>query len=128
MRAGRSVDTAHVASAIVSVWDEIDRALTPIVGARGMAALYGRTLFLTGRECVDCAGMPDGVTDAMRLDSLRERLLPCTPERATDIGCTLFLTLESLLSSMVGTALTERLLRAVWASHSSGETAQDTSS
>ena len=40
-------DAEQVADAIVAIWLEIDQALNPIIGHRGVAALYNRSLNLT---------------------------------------------------------------------------------
>jgi hypothetical protein len=48
-RAGKGTDAALIADAIVSTWQLIDTALSPIIGHGGVAALYKRSLYLTGR-------------------------------------------------------------------------------
>ncbi|TXH34301.1 MAG: hypothetical protein E6Q92_13075 [Burkholderiaceae bacterium] len=37
----------RVADAAVTAWRELDAALSPIIGQRGVAALYQRSLYLT---------------------------------------------------------------------------------
>lgn len=39
----------QIADAIVETWHEIDTALTPIIGKRGLAALYRRSVFITAQ-------------------------------------------------------------------------------
>lgn len=124
-RAGVGADTARTADAVVAIWREIEHELTPIIGTRGVAALHGRALFLAGRLHPGVFAAHEGVLGKMDLEGLRAALTRCSDDDASTISCALFATFEELLSSMVGTALTERLLRSVWAPHSSGQPAQD---
>lgn len=124
-RAGAGADVHQIADAVVVTWRDIERELTPIIGARGVAALHGRTLFLAGKECPALEGAPSGVMTEMDLEALRSALGTSSSVDALSAGSVMFATFEDLLASMVGAALTERLLRAVWAPHSSGKPAQD---
>ena len=47
-------DAEQLADAIVAMWLEIDQALHPIIGHRGVAALYNRSLHLTA--CLPLVG------------------------------------------------------------------------
>lgn len=59
---------------VVDVLKQIDDALTPIVGARGVAALHGRCPFLTARAFPWLDGRHDGVQVTMDLDALRRAI------------------------------------------------------
>ena len=115
----------QVADAVVSLWREIELRLTPIIGARGVAALHGRSLFLTAREHAWLATGPDRVAMGMDLNALRLAVLTQDAGAALTGGGALFVNFHDLLTSMVGPALTERLLRDVWAPPSNGLPAQD---
>jgi hypothetical protein len=39
-----STDTLQIASALVSIWEEIDGALRPVIGQRGVDGLFRRSL------------------------------------------------------------------------------------
>lgn len=45
-RAGDEADAARIADAIVALWEQLESALAPIIGRRGVAALYKRSLYL----------------------------------------------------------------------------------
>jgi len=46
-RVGESADAVAIAAAALSLWQEVDVALAPIIGQPGVAALYKRSLYLT---------------------------------------------------------------------------------
>ena len=46
-QAGHVPSAGHTAQAVITAWHAIDDALTPVIGARGLVALYLRTLHLT---------------------------------------------------------------------------------
>ena len=116
-------DAAQIARAVVGLWDEIDDALTPIVGAGGVVALYQRSLHLTATAHPWLAIKANG-GDPANLQSL---LAQQSPADAAAGGSAFLLTFHGLLSSLVGPSLTERLLRSVWAPLSSGPPPQDSS-
>src|SRR5581483_11816567 len=43
----KDANAAQVARAMVAMWQRIDAALTPVLGRRGVAAIYKRSLYLT---------------------------------------------------------------------------------
>jgi hypothetical protein len=120
-RAGESADSATIASAALSVWQDIDRALSPIIGQPGVAALYKRSLYLT------LVGQPALVTayeGALRpgeFEGLETALTQQTPAQALAMICALLNTFHELLTHLIGGSLFERLLRTVWGKPSSGD-------
>ncbi len=124
-RVGPDADPVAISRSVVDVWTRIDDALAPIVGARGVAALHGRSLFVTARAHPWIGGRQTGVQLAMDLQSLRLALESQDAAEALRGATALFEAFNDLLTSMVGTALTERLLRPVWDSPDGGPTAQD---
>ena len=125
-RSGPAGDLRSVADAIVALWRDIELQLTPIIGPRGVAALHRRSLFLTAREYPWLLITSDGAALTMDLDSLHGVLHVQAAPAALTAGGALFLTFHTLLTSMVGPALTERLLRDVWDTPSASTPAQDT--
>lgn len=125
-RVAKDADAAQIAEAVVSTWQEIDAALTPIIGQRGVAALHKRSLYLTGAAHPWLAGMHEGVQSTMDLATLKSVLAQQSSADAEAGGGALLQTFHELLASLVGPSLTERLLRSVWANSSSGPPAQDT--
>jgi len=125
-RVGEDADAAQIAEAVVATWQEVDAALTPIIGQRGVAALYKRSLYLTGAAQPWLAGTHKGVPTAMDLAALKSVLAQQSSANAAAGGGALLQTFYELLTSLVGPSLTERLLRPVWANSLSGRPAQDT--
>ena len=125
-RVGQSHDQAHVAASVVALWHEIERQLMPIIGARGVAALYGRTLYVTTRTHPWLGDAPEGVQASMDLETLYNAIAAQPRAIAIEGGRALFTAFHGLLESMVGAVLTERLLRDVMAPSTSGESAQET--
>jgi len=126
-RVGNGADSAAIADAIVATWREIDIALTPIIGQRGIATLYKRTLYLASAAHPWLAGTHEGVQSGMDLGSLKAAFLQQSSATASAGAGALLDTFHELLASLVGPSLTERLLRSVWANSLSGPTAQDNS-
>jgi hypothetical protein len=124
-RLGKFADSADIANAIDVIWKEIDASLFSIVGQRGARALYQRCLFLTVREYPWLSGTFEGVQTIMNLPELRVALLQQTPTNALAAGRAFLQTFETLLATLIGQALTERLLASVCTTTSSGEPAQD---
>ena len=127
---GRIPDGAHagqVADAVAAIWREIDQALHPIIGHRGVAALYQRSLSLSAAAYPWLAMEQRGIPAAVDPAALHAALVQQTGAEAAAGGNALFHSFHQLLASLVGASLTERLLRSVW-DHSPGAApAQDTS-
>jgi hypothetical protein len=119
-------DAEQVAGAIVAIWLEIDQALHPIIGRRGVAALYNRSLSLTAAAYPWLAIDQPAVPAAIDPSGLRSALVQQTAAEAAAGGSALFQSFHELLASLVGTALTERLLRSVWTHPSGTSPVQDT--
>ena len=68
-------DAEQVADAIVAIWLEIDQALHPIIGHRGVAALYNRSLHLTAAAYPWLAMGQHGVPAAVDPSALRAALV-----------------------------------------------------
>ena len=118
-------DAEEVADAIVAVWQEIDQVLHPIIGHRGVAALYSRSLSLTAAAYPWLAIGQPAVPAAVDPSGLRAALVQQAAAEAAAGGSALFHRFHELLASLVGTSLTERLLRSVWTHPSAASPAQD---
>ena len=127
-RVGAGANAAQVADAIFAVWAEIDDALTPILGSRGVAALYMRSLHLAGKAHPWLAAPDEGEPPAVGPAALKSALARHSSSAAAAGGSAFLQTFHELLASLVGASLTERLLRSVWAAPSSGPHKQDTTS
>lgn len=107
-------DAEQIADAIVVIWLEINQALHPIIGYRGVAALFNRSLKVTSREFPWLGEGHRGVMESVDASQLKATLLRQRPDVAVAGGIVLFITFHELLASLVGSSLTDQLLRAVW--------------
>ncbi|HZT55906.1 MAG TPA: hypothetical protein VFA35_06750 [Burkholderiaceae bacterium] len=115
-----------IAESVAAAFDALDRALTPIVGQRGVAALYERSVHLA-RKAHPWLPVPQGsVPSAIDLRALVLGLAQRTAADAGTGGAALLQTFHDLLTHLIGASLTERLLRSVWANFLSGPSAGDT--
>jgi len=126
-RVEKQADAEQIAVAVVAIWLEIDTALAPIIGRRGIAALYGRSLYLTVSVHPWLANAHDGVQADMNLAGLKSVLAQQNSAKAAAAGDALLHTFYELLTTLVGPSLTERLLRSVWENSFSGTPPQDIS-
>ena len=125
-RLGPDADAVQIAAAVLAVWREIEAALTPIVGTLGVAALYKRSLHLTSAAHPWLASTRQGMHVNIDLAALEALLLQQHAAAGAAGGGAFLQNFHALLASLVGTSLTERLLRSVWANASTAATAQDT--
>lgn len=128
--AAKGADATRLASAIVSTWIHIESVLMPVVGKRGFAALYARSLHMA------CAGH-DWLTPAdeaaddtvMNLTLLKTALLQQDSASAATGGGAHLQAFYELLGSLIGPSLTERMLDSIWeqslTTRPSGETHHD---
>ena len=119
-------DAAKIAADVIAVWHEIDGALHPIVGQRGVTSLYKRSLHLTSPAYPWLVGLQDDIQATMDLAALQSVLVRQSSADAAAAGGDLLQTFHELLASLVGASLTERLLRSIGAPSPSGPPAQDT--
>jgi hypothetical protein len=129
--AGRVTDDAsagQIAGAIAAIWQEIDQSLHPIIGHRGVAALYNRSLHLAAADYPWLAMGHQGVLAAVDPSALKAALEQQAAAEAAIAGLALFQSFHDLLASLVGASLTDRLLHSVWARSAGASPAQDTSS
>jgi hypothetical protein len=115
----------EVAQLVVTSCFEIDKALTPIIGQRGLVALLKRSLHLASVAHPWLAAGHEAFDLKADLDELMAALSLQTPEFAARGGGLFLEQFHQLLTALVGTSLTERLLRSVWATFLSGSFAQD---
>ena len=123
-QAGGESDTNSSRQAALAVnawWHAVSDSLAPMLGLRGVSALYQRTVHLAAGTHPFLASA-EGELDLPALQAL----LAQQPESAiTAAGATLASTLSSLLEGLVGPSLTQRLLHDVQAPTTAGNPAQD---
>lgn len=104
-----------IAGVVTDIWTEIERVLQPIVGHRGVAALYHRSLRVTTAARPWLSPAYPGLLADIDLDALRAALVAQTPAEASAGALDQLEAFCTLLASLVGASLTARLLAPVWA-------------
>ncbi len=125
------VSSEEVAALVATAFAGTDQALTPIVGQRGMIALYKRTLHLSRPLhpwLTIAAEAADDANPEIEFAALTTALATRTSADAAVAGAQLLDSFRTLLTTLIGESLTERLLRPVWATFLSGSSARDTKS
>lgn len=124
-RVAEDADSHQIAAAIQALWTDIEAALQPIVGRRGVAALFKRTLHLAAARHSWLAPLMPGSDDAIDLGALTALFAAQAPALASEAGSALFEIFRELLATLIGAPLSERLLQTVWSNSSSAAPAQD---
>ncbi|HWG10055.1 MAG TPA: hypothetical protein VN693_00945 [Rhodanobacteraceae bacterium] len=123
----KATNTAQAADLAAATWRKIDDALWPIIGHAGMAALFRRSLYLARTDQPALTAMVDVEIAHGDYAPLREVLAQqSSVDAAMAVQAALLKIFLDLLTSLIGAALTERLLRSVGNNPSSGEAVQDT--
>lgn len=111
--AAGGAESAQIASAVGSSWKAIDSALSPILGSKGVAALYVRSLHLAG-DRHPWLRNSQGAKGAMDLSQLEAALSQQESEAAAAAGGAHLEILYDLLVSLIGASLTRQLLASAW--------------
>jgi hypothetical protein len=112
--AAQGAELVQVADAIVSTWKTVEAALAPVIGSKGVAALYGRSLYLTIPGHPWLAALYKKGDTPMDLGQLRTVLAQQDSGAAAAGGGAHLQALHELLASLIGPSLTDQLLRAAW--------------
>lgn len=124
-RVGPNADIAKTAHAITSTLQDMDTALTPIIGHQGVAALYRRSLHVCISGHPRLTGIYDNVQSSLDLAALQAVLVEQSEADALFFGEALLSTFYELLTTLIGPPLTARLLRDVWGPSSSNTPSQE---
>ena len=120
-------DTVSLTTKVVSIWRDIDTSLAPVIGHRGVAALFGRSFHLVRADYPWLTAPHESTTDRIDFASLQSALSQLTSANVVTISGALLDKFAQLLTNLIGVSLTERLLRPVVDVHSAGAAAQETS-
>lgn len=104
-----------IADEVVRLWGRMDSALRPVVGARGVAALYGRSLQLAAVPHPWLAAAGSGSWKLMDLKLLRQQLASQPADEAVTAGLDHLGQFDQLLGSLIGNTLKDQLLASAWA-------------
>jgi hypothetical protein len=115
LRVGEAGDTGTVAANTFATWQQVASQLVPVIGARGVDALFRRSLHLTSKAFPWLALAGNGGNSASLLVSLKTRLADLETASATEASHALLVTFIESLETLIGESLTQRLLGPVWA-------------
>jgi hypothetical protein len=104
----------------------IHLALAPIIGDRGVSALYRRSLFLIARHAAWASLLHDDEGTSNDYAALQSAIAQQPSSDALKVTEALFETLYTVLVSLIGAALTERLLHPMFDTSSNGHAVQET--
>ncbi len=102
-------------------------ALDPVIGTRGVAALYKRSVHIAQGDFPWLAATHVQLPSETPFDSLARVFDAQHPDEGARAGASLLRSFCRLLDSLVGSSLTERLLRPVLSNLSSVAGARDES-
>jgi hypothetical protein len=127
-RAGKAADAKAIAKAAVDIWPEVTARLAPVIGERGVDAIFRRALHQTSAAFpwLQIAGDRGSVVSV--LGNLETCLAGQKTAAAAAASQRLLMTFTELLAAMIGESLTERLLGPVWAAPPLPASEQETGS
>lgn len=111
--AAEGADVGQIACSAVSTWCKINDALAPVIGQRGVAALYERSLYLVRAEYPWLTPVHERGLELGAFRPLQAAMALQTRSAATATQGALLHAFAGLLSSLIGRSLTDRLLAAV---------------
>lgn len=117
-----SADAVGISEIAVSIWDCVGVVLSPIIGHAGVAALFKRSIYLTRNTHPWLSVVNDGAEPSAALQVVlaqQDRI------EAIAANAALLQNFQELLISLIGASLSERLLRSVWETPSSGDAVQE---
>jgi bifunctional ADP-heptose synthase (sugar kinase/adenylyltransferase) len=93
---------------------EVSAALSTIIGQRGVAALFRRSLSISSAACPVLTELDEPTQTEHPYQALQQALAKLDAEQALAASSALAENFHHLLTTLIGPALTERLLRNVW--------------
>jgi hypothetical protein len=118
---------AQIAAETASIWRDIDVVLTPILGQRGSAGLFKRSIQLASAHHPWLGSTAEAIGISIDTTELCAQLAQRDQAEAAAAATELLRVFHDLLATLVGASLTDQLLRPVRAFSSSGPPAVDTS-
>lgn len=103
-------DPGEVADSAFGIWREIDVCLAPVIGRRGVAALFQRSLHLVEPEYPWLLAAHSAVNEPSDFSVLRRALCSQTYAKAVAGNAALLNAFYNLLINLVGESLTRQLL------------------
>ncbi|MHC8400603.1 hypothetical protein ACYZTX_14275 [Pseudomonas sp. MDT1-17] len=127
LRVKHVADIDQVADVIITMLRDTDASLVPIIGPKGVAALYRRSLHLSTslHPCLLDTYIP--LADPLDLIDLNAILILQNRNDAIFFCQELLKALYELLATLIGSSLSRRLLLDVWDNDLSAPPSQETS-
>jgi hypothetical protein len=126
-RGDGDANAGQIAEEVFGKCQAIEAALAPIIGVRGVAALYKRSLHLAARNHPWLTDRPSAMQPTEDIAVMKTLLSRQTSADAALGGAAFLQALHDLLASLVGHSLTERLLRSAWIDFMGASPEQDNS-
>lgn len=102
---------AHGADAAIAAWRDVDDALAPIIGRRGVAAIYQHSLDLTRANHPWLSAACAAAAELGGFAPLHQALVQQTPANAAAAQHALLRTFRAQLAGLIGGSLAGQLLR-----------------
>lgn len=103
-------DSGQVADSALSIWREIDACLAPVIGRRGVEALFQRSLHLVERDYPWLLAAHSAANELSDFTALWQALGLQTCIKAVAGNAALLNAFYSLLINLIGESLTRQLL------------------
>jgi hypothetical protein len=125
LEAGSDADAKALAAAALRLYETLAGQLSPLIGEAGVRALTARSLHLVQRNFTWLAEVRDPGPSERPFAQVGLRLERQEPALAREAAAAALATLGGLLATLIGDALTMRILRAAWPSAFPQETQQE---
>jgi len=112
--AAQGADAEMVAAAALADWQKVETQLSPIIGKVGMSALFKRSIHLSSFSFPWLsAAFDNGGPDAAALTALHDLMSKQSAVDAAAANAGVLQTFSDLLYSLIGGALTARIMQPV---------------
>lgn len=110
-------DLTNSADSAVDAWEAVDASLSPIIGHKGVAALFRRSAQLSSADYPWLTQLQENLPKAggLAFQTMRAALAQQAALEVAAANRRLLLTFREQLVRLIGETLTERLLLPVWA-------------
>lgn len=105
----------------IRAWELLIVQLSPVVGEVGLCALFARARHLASPLRFPLPSSSDMRSSAVLLEQLESQLAEMDPAASLAFNTVLLETFVKLLSSLIGEALTARLLNTAWVARPGGK-------
>ena len=113
-RSGTATDPDSIAKSAMDTWAQMAALLEPVIGARGVDALFARSVHLARKKHQWLGGSGVRGNGAASLAHIRASFESKDSSVSMDAACELLTTFNGLLANLIGESLTTRLLAVAW--------------